>query len=255
MVGGVCCGCLFGDRQFNLTTVSVRMRSRPAPLLLRRPSSTRPEAHGLWGLLEPFTEQMKEALLGSSQRFGPSFSPRWAWSARRSFRTLTMRYRAFVAVLTADIQQDAIERALAAWLRPGSGRQCPMSVTAIFPQIIWPQSRATDRRHLRLVLSAPRPIPAFPTPLRRVIGHHHWPWYRLARANRFSGSRRPPLTTEAPTKATGATLMRIDLKKVNVEITGLRSKLAAIDNDLDECRRRHFEHPLGVVTNTTGAHL
>jgi hypothetical protein len=37
--------------------------------------------------------------------------------------------------------------------------------------------------------------------------------------------------------------MRIDLKKVNVEITGLRSKLAAIDNDLDECRRRHFEHP------------
>jgi len=103
-----------------------------------------------------------------------------------------------------------------------------MSVTAIFPQIIWPQSRATDRRHLRLVLSAPRPIPAFPTPLRRVIGHHHWPWYRLARANRFSGSRRPPSTTEAPTKATGATLMRIDLKNVNAEITGLRSKLATI---------------------------
>jgi hypothetical protein len=38
--------------------------------------------------------------------------------------------------------------------------------------------------------------------------------------------------------------MRIDLKKVNAEITGLRSKLAAIDNDLDECRRRHVEHPL-----------
>jgi hypothetical protein len=37
--------------------------------------------------------------------------------------------------------------------------------------------------------------------------------------------------------------MRIDLKKVNAEITGLRSKLAAIDNGLDECRRRHFEHP------------
>ena len=38
--------------------------------------------------------------------------------------------------------------------------------------------------------------------------------------------------------------MRIDLKKVNAEITGLRSKLAAIDNELDECRRRHVEHPL-----------
>jgi hypothetical protein len=31
---------------------------------------------------------------------------------------------------------------------------------------------------LWLVFSAPRSIPAFPTPLRRVIGHH-WPWYRL----------------------------------------------------------------------------
>ena len=37
--------------------------------------------------------------------------------------------------------------------------------------------------------------------------------------------------------------MRIDLKKVNAEIAGLRSRLAAIDSGLDECRRRHFEHP------------
>ena len=37
--------------------------------------------------------------------------------------------------------------------------------------------------------------------------------------------------------------MRIDLRKVNAEIARLRSRLAAIDNDLDECRRRHFEHP------------
>lgn len=37
--------------------------------------------------------------------------------------------------------------------------------------------------------------------------------------------------------------MRIDLRKVNDEIAGLRSRLAAIDDDLDECRRRHFEHP------------
>ena len=37
--------------------------------------------------------------------------------------------------------------------------------------------------------------------------------------------------------------MRIDLKKVNAEIASLRSRLAAIDSGLDECRLRHFEHP------------
>ena len=40
--------------------------------------------------------------------------------------------------------------------------------------------------YLRLVFSAHRSIPAFPTPLRRVIGHH-WPWY-VARANGFCGN-------------------------------------------------------------------
>jgi hypothetical protein len=43
-------------------------------------------------------------------------------------------------------------------------------------------------------------------------------------------------------KRPGGFAMRIDLKKVHAEMTDLRSKLAAIDNDLDECRRRHFEH-------------
>jgi hypothetical protein len=37
--------------------------------------------------------------------------------------------------------------------------------------------------------------------------------------------------------------MRIDLKKVNAEIAGLHSRLAAIDSGIDECHRRHFEHP------------
>jgi|GraSoi_2013_40cm_1033754.scaffolds.fasta_scaffold121629_1 hypothetical protein len=37
--------------------------------------------------------------------------------------------------------------------------------------------------------------------------------------------------------------MQIDLKEVNAEIAGLRSRLAAIDSGIDECRRRHFEHP------------
>jgi hypothetical protein len=147
MVGGVCCGCLFGDRQFNLTTVSVRMRSRPAPLLLRRPSSTRPEAHGLWGA----TRTIHGADEGSALGFVAAFRPVLLAALGVVYKEVVpdaddAAYRAFVAVLAADIQQDAIERALAAWLRPGSGRQCPMSVTAIFPQIIWPQSRATDRR-------------------------------------------------------------------------------------------------------------
>ena len=37
--------------------------------------------------------------------------------------------------------------------------------------------------------------------------------------------------------------MRIDLQKVDAEITALRSKLAAINDDIDECRRGYFEHP------------
>jgi hypothetical protein len=44
-------------------------------------------------------------------------------------------------------------------------------------------------------------------------------------------------------KAAVATLMRIDLQKVNAEITALLSKLAAINDALDECRRGYFEHP------------
>jgi len=41
----------------------------------------------------------------------------------------------------------------------------------------------------------------------------------------------------------GATLMKVDLQQVDAEIAALRSKLAAIDDDLDECRRGYFEHP------------
>src|SRR5260370_14425628 len=44
-------------------------------------------------------------------------------------------------------------------------------------------------------------------------------------------------------------------QKVNAEMTDLRSKLAAIDNDLDECRRRHFEHPRARSQIRRGAPL
>lgn len=37
--------------------------------------------------------------------------------------------------------------------------------------------------------------------------------------------------------------MGIDLKKVNVEITDLKSMLAAIDRHIEECRLRYFEDP------------
>jgi hypothetical protein len=37
--------------------------------------------------------------------------------------------------------------------------------------------------------------------------------------------------------------MRLDLQKVDAEIAVLRSKLAAIDNDFDECRLRYFQYP------------
>ena len=43
--------------------------------------------------------------------------------------------------------------------------------------------------------------------------------------------------------AAGVTLMKVDLQQVNAEIATLRSKLAAINDDLDECRRGYFEHP------------
>jgi hypothetical protein len=41
--------------------------------------------------------------------------------------------------------------------------------------------------NLRLMFFASRSIPAFPTPLRRVIGHH-WPWYRLPGPMAFLGA-------------------------------------------------------------------
>jgi hypothetical protein len=37
--------------------------------------------------------------------------------------------------------------------------------------------------------------------------------------------------------------MAIDLKKVNAEITDLKSMLAAIDHHVEECRLRYFEDP------------
>jgi hypothetical protein len=45
------------------------------------------------------------------------------------------------------------------------------------------------------------------------------------------------------TELRGAMLMKVDLQQVDAEIAALRSKLAAINDDLDECRRGYFEHP------------
>jgi hypothetical protein len=43
--------------------------------------------------------------------------------------------------------------------------------------------------------------------------------------------------------AVGATLMKVDLLRVDAEIAALRSRIAAINDDLDECRLGYFEHP------------
>jgi len=37
--------------------------------------------------------------------------------------------------------------------------------------------------------------------------------------------------------------MKVDPQQVEVEIAALRSRLAAIDDDLDQCRLGYFEHP------------
>jgi hypothetical protein len=100
----------------------------------------------------------------------------------------------------------------------------------------------TDGLALTCVL-CPRSIPAFPTPLRRALVQR-WPRHRLARANRFSGvGLEHSLGRPNANKAAGATFMRVDLQQVDTEIAALRSRLAAINDDLDECRIGYFEHP------------
>jgi hypothetical protein len=37
--------------------------------------------------------------------------------------------------------------------------------------------------------------------------------------------------------------MKVDLQQVDAEIAALRSRLTAINDDLDECRLGYFEHP------------
>jgi hypothetical protein len=59
----------------------------------------------------------------------------------------------------------------------------------------------------------------------------------------FSGSAEAWLRPGNVNKAAGATLMRVDLQKLDAEITSLRSKLAAISDSLDECRLGYFEYP------------
>jgi hypothetical protein len=65
----------------------------------------------------------------------------------------------------------------------------------------------------------------------------------VARANAFPELKDGLLPSKMQPDLRGATLMRVDLQQVDAEIAVLRSKLAAIDDDLDECRRGYFEHP------------
>jgi hypothetical protein len=70
----------------------------------------------------------------------------------------------------------------------------------------------------------------------------HWSSLALASACRgqwlFLRALMPSATERG--KAARATLMRVDLQKVDAEITALRSELTAINDDLDECRRGYL---------------
>jgi hypothetical protein len=63
----------------------------------------------------------------------------------------------------------------------------------------------------------------------------------IYQGQRFFGSQGKSSATV--NEAAGATLMKVDLQQVDAEIATLRSRLAAIDDDLDECRNGYFEHP------------
>jgi hypothetical protein len=115
----------------------------------------------------------------------------------------------------------------------------PSVLIAIFPQIVL----AAKPRNGQTVISASwfstaRSMPAFPTPLWLVIGRR-WPWQPTPGPIAL-GRSRSPKREQWPS---GSDAMGIDLKKVNVEITDLKSMLAAIDHHIEECRLRYFEDP------------
>jgi hypothetical protein len=66
---------------------------------------------------------------------------------------------------------------------------------------------------------------------------------RLAGANCFSGDVNDAIGRPNVNEAAGATLMKVDLQQVDAEIAALRSRLAAINDDIAECRIGYFEHP------------
>jgi hypothetical protein len=70
--------------------------------------------------------------------------------------------------------------------RPGLClRQCPQAPSACQRLSALKVTERTDGDVPYMVFDT-RSIPAFPTPLRRVIGHH-WPWYRLPGPMAFQG--------------------------------------------------------------------
>src|SRR5258706_12126901 len=77
------------------------------------------------------------------------------------------------------------------------------ALTAVFHR---PSRRKAVQRtdgYRRLVFTVPRSVTAFPTPLRQIIGRH-WPWYRLAGANCFYGSQKPPSATKGANNSPGS---------------------------------------------------
>jgi hypothetical protein len=113
----------------------------------------------------------------------------WVFSGRASqcrlpFEELAFRVISARALLSAclslPIRPVCSERDI-----PDVVTRLPMLDAAeIFPRRSRGSGVQRTDGYLRLVFSAHRSMPAFPAPLRRVIGHH-WPWHWLARANSF----------------------------------------------------------------------
>jgi hypothetical protein len=59
----------------------------------------------------------------------------------------------------------------------------------------------------------------------------------------FQGGLKDAFSRPHANEAAGATFMTVDLQQVDTDIAALRSRLAAINDNLDECRIRYFEHP------------
>src|SRR5258708_21666098 len=100
------------------------------------------------------------------------------------------RRAARIELELADRSRRAVRnrRPVSCATAPRVGKEAKGTRYNLFPRLSRRKVLHQTDGYLWLVFSAHRSIPAFPTPLRRVIGHH-WPWYRLPGPMAFVGTR------------------------------------------------------------------